>query len=69
MGEFVPVLAAEAFAGKTELAQQVEREGVNGAFGKAAGTEAAEAALAPIVHQRLRENAACGIAGAEEKDV
>src|SRR5262249_31584468 len=69
LGELVPAPAAQTLSPQAESGQEIKRQRMNGPFGKAAGAEAPEAALPPMVHQRLRENAARGIAGAEEKDV
>ena len=51
------------------LSQNLERERIDLPLGLAAGGEGAEAAAAVLAQDRLGENRARGIAGAEEQDV
>ena len=59
---------SEAF-GMILTSYLLERHRVDGALGEAPRAEGAEPALAPVIEQDLREDAARGVAGAEEEDV
>src|SRR5689334_6127529 len=68
-GELVPAFRPQALGGKAELIEQGERCRVDFALGMAAGGKGAEAAAAVAVEDRLGEDRAGRVAGAEEEDV
>src|SRR5437773_207719 len=68
-GKLVPALASHSLARQTELAQEIERERMHGSLGEAAGAVTPEAAAAPMIDQRLGEDAPRRVAGAEKEHV
>ena len=66
LGEFVPGLAAEAGGWKVRRVEKLECDGMNGAFGVAAGTVGGEIRGAFLIEDGFGEDGAGGIAGAEE---
>ncbi len=68
-GEFVPALAARAIRGNLHLREQFERQRIDPPGREASGTVAAESPPAPVIDERLRQDAARRIAGAQEQDV
>lgn len=68
-GELVPALAAQPLARQAELLEQRERDRMHLALGIAARAVPDEAAPAPMVDQRFRDDAAGRIPGTEDQDV
>lgn len=70
--EFVPTLGAQTVGRQMQPFEAFERQRVNPATGKAAcaiALEAAEAALSPMIDQRLGEDVVRRIVGTQEQDV
>src|SRR6185503_16575506 len=67
--ELVPRLAARARRAQAFAAKVLEHERVELSRRMASGAVGLEPALAQVVQRRFGEDAARGIAGAEEKDV
>jgi len=55
--EFIPAFAAQPVRPQMKFFQHVEGERMHGAFGKAAGAVAFEASSAPMIDQRLGQDA------------
>ena len=68
-GELVPAFAAQVFDWVAEGAHLLDGEGVDAAGGMAAGAVGLEAAGGHGVEERLADDAARGVAGAEDEDV
>ena len=68
-GEFLPALRAHVVDGIAGFGEDAQRHRMHGAFRRAAGRKAAEAAGAILAQDRLREDRARRVAGAEEEDV
>src|SRR3546814_1925085 len=67
--ELVPALRAQAVHRDVLVAQQVQCVGMRRALGVAAGAEGAEATAAETVQQRLGQDAARRVPGAQEQHV
>src|SRR6266403_3443534 len=69
LGELVPSLAAHTGRSQVQSFQQLDRERMHAAAREAAGAVTLEPSLAPMLDQRLGENASRRVAGAEKQDV
>src|SRR6267378_614335 len=69
LGELVPALAAHTGRSQVQPFQQLDRERMHAAAREAAGAVTLEPSLAPMLDQRLGENASRRVGGAEKQDV
>jgi hypothetical protein len=67
--KFIPALAARFGRGDLQVREQLERERVDASARETARAVRAEPALAPMVQQRLGEDAPRRVAGAQEEDI
>lgn len=66
-GEFVPGFTAQSIGGKILAPENFQRQRIDLTGGIAAGAIGTEPTLAVMVQQRLRENAAGRVAGAQKQ--
>ena len=68
-GEFVPALAAQPARIEVGLFEEIERQGVRGALGEAAGAVRLEPSPPPMLQQRFGHDAPSRVAGAEKENI